>query len=329
MPRLRPAVFNDSDIFIEGLNEDYFRLEARPVWRFSKFEEVECKAFETLDNLDLGTRPMPIVDVESRCPFKKYLSPVAITKAQYTWEPTFQPTIQEDKDVEMDDVSNSIHLFMSPCVNDADADGEIEMADASSAGEKSSVEEDSPKEWELIDELRIKAMALRDKVLERWSRKAGRGDGGEDFNGKREEPKIRTNKRGKKRTPDGVPKEGDAICNYRDCPWFFSTRAQSFNRHIHTHYPEAYFCPVCGEVACRDDSLDRHLLHKAEGKCIKSDSAKRYRISRGDDGKVKMGYDRKLFNFYFLGVLEDYEMSEEHFEIVARRRRGAPLYEKD
>lgn len=45
--------------------------------------------------------------------------------------------------------------------------------------------------------------------------------------------------------------------------------------------------------------------------CAESEDALRYEVAR----------DTERFNFYYLGVMEDYEMDDEHFEVLAKRRR--------
>ena len=36
--------------------------------------------------------------------------------------------------------------------------------------------------------------------------------------------------------------------------------------------------------------------------------------------------NKKFFNLYYLGAMEEYDMPDEHFEIIAKRKRHAPLY---
>ncbi|KAI5120200.1 hypothetical protein M0805_006306 [Coniferiporia weirii] len=332
MPRLQPAVFAESDIFVEGLDKDYLRLEARPVWTRSLNREQGVKSFETLDILDLSFRSKPIIESESRCPLRKHLAPKAVVEIKHAVKPVSELV----KDIVMDDPPATTLRPVLSASDEADGEPEMEKSTDAEGDTASEVGRSPSEEHAMIEELRAVAFTLKNKLMERWARKLAKNEGagmnGDVDTEERAEIQkagqtIKPDKKGVKRTTDNLlPKKGSAKCTFGNCPWSFSTRAQSFNRHVHTHYPEAYFCPICNEIACRDDSLDRHLLHKGRGRCVNSDMAKHFRISRGDDGKIKMGFDRKFFNFYFLGVLEEYDMSEEHFEIIARRRRGAPLY---
>ncbi|KAL5503817.1 hypothetical protein ACEPAH_7888 [Sanghuangporus vaninii] len=51
---------------------------------------------------------------------------------------------------------------------------------------------------------------------------------------------------------------------------------------------------------------DADIVH-----CIESDETLHYEVGR----------DPERFNFYYLGVMEDYEMDDEHFEALAKRKR--------
>ncbi|KAL5503826.1 hypothetical protein ACEPAH_7897 [Sanghuangporus vaninii] len=56
----------------------------------------------------------------------------------------------------------------------------------------------------------------------------------------------------------------------------------------------------------KGQKYDADIVH-----CIESDEALRYEVGR----------DPERFNFYYLGVIEDYEMDDEHFEALAKRKR--------
>ncbi|KAL5526908.1 hypothetical protein ACEPAF_8635 [Sanghuangporus sanghuang] len=174
----------------------------------------------------------------------------------------------------------------------------------------------------LIDELRNKAKRMKKGLLRRFKR------GKKTTLNKPRAKSVR--KQVQKEIVKGT--ENRHRCTYPNCS-FTTLRKAYLNRHISTHYPDAYFCPVCHATFGREDGLNRHLSHSVvpskENKvsqngdrkvqnndadivpCIESDEALRYEVGR----------DPERFNFYYLGVMEDYEMDDEHFEALAKRKR--------
>ncbi|KAL5485699.1 hypothetical protein ACEPAI_6740 [Sanghuangporus weigelae] len=174
----------------------------------------------------------------------------------------------------------------------------------------------------LMDELRNKAKQMKKDLLRRFKR------------GKKTVLNKSRTKSVRKQIPKEIAKgaENQHRCTYPGCS-FITLRKAQLNRHISTHYPDAYFCPVCHATFGREDVLNRHLSHSVvpskENKvsqngdrkvqnndadtvpCIESDEALRYEVGR----------DPERFNFYYLGVMEDYEMDDEHFEALAKRKR--------
>ncbi|KAI5120201.1 hypothetical protein M0805_006307 [Coniferiporia weirii] len=150
------------------------------------------------------------------------------------------------------------------------------------------VHADTPiEETQMADELKMKAMSLRETILEKLKWREKRANAPQSF------------------------KTGRFMCSYEDCK-HHSPNLTILGRHVHTHYPDAYFCPVCDTTFSRVDAFDRH-----------------FRLLRLTDlehaaGFQKFGVERnkERFNFYFLGTMDDYSMPEEHFEIIAGRRRG-------
>ncbi|KAH8102770.1 hypothetical protein DFH11DRAFT_376036 [Phellopilus nigrolimitatus] len=88
------------------------------------------------------------------------------------------------------------------------------------------------------------------------------------------------------------------------------------NRHIHSHYPEAYFCPVCRSVLSRPDAFLRHF--KGDAKCADTNKGRYFGLPPPPNQK-------QFFNVYSLGLMEQYPMPGEHFRIIAGRHRGEPL----
>ncbi|KAL5526076.1 hypothetical protein ACEPAG_7414 [Sanghuangporus baumii] len=175
----------------------------------------------------------------------------------------------------------------------------------------------------LIDELRNKAKQMKKDLLRRFKK------------GKKTVLNKPRTKSVRKQVPKEIAKgaeDDQHICTYPNCS-FATLRKAHLNRHISTHYPDAYFCPVCHATFGREVGLNRHLSHSVvpskEDKvsqngdrevqkydadivpCIESDEALRYEVGR----------DPERFNFYYLGVMEDYEMDDEHFEALAKRKR--------
>ena len=145
---------------------------------------------------------------------------------------------------------------------------------------------------------------------------------------------------------EGKPDEQDK-CNYPGCS-YYTSKKWHLDRHVSTHYPDPYFCPICLTTFGRLDALNRHLsgssrsgqgksrqLKKAVGKS-KSMGSRKQRSeetpSDPDNGmpciettealRYEVGRDKERFNFYYLGIFEDFDMDEAHFELLAGRRRS-------
>ncbi|KAL5526122.1 hypothetical protein ACEPAG_7460 [Sanghuangporus baumii] len=95
---------------------------------------------------------------------------------------------------------------------------------------------------------------------------------------------------------------------------------QGRRRHLLTHYPEGIFCPICVHIFARECSLDRHLSTKSDS-CLDKPDAKRFLLGRTPEGKIARGLDRRVFNLYYLGAMEDFPMPDDHFEVIAGRER--------
>ncbi|PAV16686.1 hypothetical protein PNOK_0830600 [Pyrrhoderma noxium] len=202
--------------------------------------------------------------------------------------------------------------------------GEDELREDDTDMGNSDSEKLIPEEQVLIEELRIKAISLKKRLMERWNKKLVKEEADDLLHS--DEPITKTHKGHKKLQEQAAKQKGTIHCSFSSCDWTFSSRTQTFKRHIYTHYPFAYFCPVCLEIVCREDSLDRHLQNKTKGQCVDSAGARRFRITRASDGRVRVNMNKKFFNLYYLGAMEEYDMPDEHFEIIAKRKRHAPLY---
>ena len=88
-----------------------------------------------------------------------------------------------------------------------------------------------------------------------------------------------------------------------------------------THYPRAFFCPVCESIILREDSLIRHFVSKIDN-CVGQPKAARFLLGRTPEGDVRRALDMQYFSIYFLGGMDDFPMPDEHFKIVAKRERG-------
>lgn len=127
---------------------------------------------------------------------------------------------------------------------------------------------------------------------------------------------------------------------------------------MHTHYPDAYFCPVCERTLRTSSALRQHLARvpksarrgkfgpkKEKGKApSKNNEASSSRATSGENSenagggdsgeesvpcaasadaiRYEVGRDHERFNIYWLGVMEKFSMRDTHFEMIAGRRRG-------
>ncbi|KAH8109586.1 hypothetical protein DFH11DRAFT_1747047 [Phellopilus nigrolimitatus] len=95
-------------------------------------------------------------------------------------------------------------------------------------------------------------------------------------------------------------------CTYAGCEQCYYLLA--LKRHVmdvRAQYPPAFFCPAC----------DRLLLSVSE---LKNHSAVCKEVL---DVLCDLDHSYHLFNFYYLGAMDDFPISEEHFEFLAGRRR--------
>ncbi|KAL5526939.1 hypothetical protein ACEPAF_8666 [Sanghuangporus sanghuang] len=144
----------------------------------------------------------------------------------------------------------------------------------------------SKEQVKAMEELRSKALKLRDESIVKWSK---------------QQPKTCT---------DCRVSEGYLKSN------------QGRRRHLLTHYPEGIFCPICVHIFARECSLDRHLSTKSDS-CLDKPEAKRFLLGRTPEGKIARGLDRRVFNLYYLGAMEDFPMPDDQFQIIAGRERHA------
>lgn len=152
--------------------------------------------------------------------------------------------------------------------------------------------------------------------------------------------------------------------------WLPPSKARIVNlvRHLHSHYPDAYFCPVCEHTFRTREALCSHitripkaprifkkskaplwkrksLIQEPAEDGVRIDYAKEgernsdivnvevVHDSDGDDSPeaccasaealwFEVGRDQERFNIYWLGMMEKWKMPDEHFELIAGRRRG-------
>ncbi|THH09307.1 hypothetical protein EW145_g2116 [Phellinidium pouzarii] len=108
---------------------------------------------------------------------------------------------------------------------------------------------------------------------------------------------------------------GRFMCSYEGCTQS-SANTAILARHVHTHYPDAYFCPCCNTTFSRVDAFDRHFrMLQSKNDLVHTAGALRFEVGR----------ERTRFNLYFLGVMDDFPMPEDHFKMIAGRRRGNKL----
>ncbi|KAH8109572.1 hypothetical protein DFH11DRAFT_1548192 [Phellopilus nigrolimitatus] len=287
-----------SDLFIESFDVDYLHLDTRMEVCKAMPDEPEIKAFVALDKLDLQYQLRPVFD------FACYSPPASESTKDDV--PADDGPESEDDDGGDEETDEDINMVESHNDNDGedgeddndnDDEDDEDMSDSESAGEPL-----TPEQMQ-IEELRIKAMEMKEKLMKRWEKKGGH----------------------KKRKESAPETQGSIKCTYPGC-LAFSTTPQLHARHIHTHYPFPYFCPVCDAILCRGDAYDRHVKNQHADGNAKSNNKTRSCALTPEGVRFDLLRDRKRFNFYFLGVMEDYPMSEEHFELISGRRRGSQLY---
>lgn len=110
---------------------------------------------------------------------------------------------------------------------------------------------------------------------------------------------------------------------------FYYKTTWEYGRHIHKHFPDDSFCPICMMVLSRHDSLQRHLMNQAHRSASReSKIAHRFGIGAHTE-QTSIINKKHYFNLYWLGAMDDYAVSvgmdEEQFRIMANRRWEDPI----
>ncbi|EJD06392.1 uncharacterized protein FOMMEDRAFT_165210 [Fomitiporia mediterranea MF3/22] len=96
------------------------------------------------------------------------------------------------------------------------------------------------------------------------------------------------------------------------------------HQHIASHYPKAYFCPVCRQSYGSVDSLVYHLLYLKKA-CIKKERAKQFGLKADHPEWLVRTICSAYLNVYFLGGMESFEMPDDLFTLLAGRERNTPV----
>ncbi|THH07067.1 hypothetical protein EW145_g3649 [Phellinidium pouzarii] len=102
---------------------------------------------------------------------------------------------------------------------------------------------------------------------------------------------------------------GERSCDFEGCT-HRSKDAPQLKKHVATHYPASMFCPGCGKIIAGGVyAFKRHFVSATGKSCLRDMNALGLDV---EDSALW-----KYFNFYYLGEMDDYPISNSHLQKLA------------